>query len=149
MHRNMILTRLLKLLKINLSYLELFNQSFYHGYLKIKGLKYIYVLFHRVVTKISSRRGIKQLGISFGSIFLLFSNKSSRGPLSQQPGKIPGSRLLMTTLKISIQTYRIFYLTQRLFAKHHTFSDAHADSYPHRGTKGVGGGVDGTPPRSF
>ena len=43
----------------------------------------------RVVTKISScrvkttsRRGIKQLGISFGSIFLLFSNKSSRGPLS-------------------------------------------------------------------
>ena len=38
----------------------------------------------RVVTKISScrvittsRRGIKRLGISFGSIFLLFSNKSS------------------------------------------------------------------------
>ena len=43
----------------------------------------------RVVTKISScrvnttsRRGIERLGISFGSIFLLFSNKSSRGPLS-------------------------------------------------------------------
>ena len=43
----------------------------------------------RVVTKISScqvnttsRRGIKQQGISFGSIFLLFSNKSSRGPHS-------------------------------------------------------------------
>ena len=43
----------------------------------------------RVVTKISSCRanttsrwGIKWLGISFGSIFLLFSNKSSRGPLS-------------------------------------------------------------------
>ena len=43
---------------------------------------------HRVVTKISScqvnttsRQGIKWLGISFGSIFLLFSNKSSRGPL--------------------------------------------------------------------
>ena len=43
----------------------------------------------RVVTKISScrvnttsKRGIKWLGISFGSIFLLFSNKSSRGPLS-------------------------------------------------------------------
>ena len=59
----------------------------------------------RVVIKISScwvnttsRRGIKRLGISFGSIFLLFSNKSSRGPLSQQPGKIPGPRLLMTTL---------------------------------------------------
>ena len=51
----------------------------------------------RVVTKISSCRvnttskwGIKWLGISCGSIFLLFSNKSSRGPLSQQPGKIPG-----------------------------------------------------------
>ena len=44
---------------------------------------------NRVVTKISScrvnttsRRGIKWLGISFGSIFLLFSNKSSREPLS-------------------------------------------------------------------
>ena len=43
----------------------------------------------RVVTKIlscrvntTSRRGIKWLGICFGSIFLLFSNKSSRGPLS-------------------------------------------------------------------
>ena len=44
---------------------------------------------HRVVTKISScrvnttsRRGIKYIAISFGSIFLLFSTKSSRGPLS-------------------------------------------------------------------
>ena len=42
-----------------------------------------------VVTKISScrvnttsRRRIKRLGISCGSIFLLFSNKSSWGPLS-------------------------------------------------------------------
>ena len=41
----------------------------------------------RDVTKISScwvnttsRQGIKQLGISFGSIFLLFSNESSQGP---------------------------------------------------------------------
>ena len=64
----------------------------------------------RVVTKISScrvnttsRRGIKRLGSSFGSIFLLFSNKSSRGPLSQQPGKIPGPRLLMTTLDINLE----------------------------------------------
>ena len=47
------------------------------------------LIFYRVVTKISScrvnttsRRGIKRLGISFGSIFLLFSNKSSWGPLS-------------------------------------------------------------------
>ena len=53
------------------------------------------LLSHSVVTKISScwvhttsRRGIKQLGISCGSIFLLFSNKSSQGPHSQQPGKI-------------------------------------------------------------
>ena len=49
----------------------------------------LHVQLSRVVTKISScrvnttsRRGIKRLGISFGSIFLLFSNKSSRGPLS-------------------------------------------------------------------
>ena len=59
----------------------------------------------RVVTKIlrcrvntTSRRGIKRLRISFGSIFLLSSNKSSQGLLSQQPGKISGPRLLMTTL---------------------------------------------------
>ena len=30
----------------------------------------------------TSRRGIKQLGISFGSIFLLFSFESSQGPRS-------------------------------------------------------------------
>ena len=47
------------------------------------------IIVARVVTKISScqvnttsRRGIKQQGISFGSIFLLFSNKSSQGPHS-------------------------------------------------------------------
>ena len=46
-------------------------------------------ILSRAVTKISScrvnttsRRGIKQLGISFGSIFLLFSYESSRGPRS-------------------------------------------------------------------
>ena len=46
-------------------------------------------LLSRAVTKISScwinttsRRGIKQLGISFGSIFLLFSYENSRGPCS-------------------------------------------------------------------
>ena len=64
------------------------------------------ISYLRVVTKISSfrvnttsRRRIKRLGISCGSIFLLFSNKSCWGPLSQQLGKIPGPRLLMTTLK--------------------------------------------------
>ena len=43
----------------------------------------------RAVTKISicrvnttSRRGIKQLGICFGSIFFLLSYKSSQGPSS-------------------------------------------------------------------
>ena len=68
----------------------------------------------RVVTKISScqvnttiRRGIKKLGISFGSIFPLFSNKSSWGPLSQQPGKIPGPRLLMTTLLNGVVTWAV------------------------------------------
>ena len=47
------------------------------------------IIFYRVVIKISScrvnttsRQGIKHLGISFGSNFLLFSNKSSRGPHS-------------------------------------------------------------------
>ena len=56
---------------------------------QIKGLRKVGTNFRRVVTKISScrvnatsRRGIKRLGISFDSIFLLFSNKSSRGSLS-------------------------------------------------------------------
>ena len=58
----------------------------------------------RVVPKISScwvnttsRRGIKQLGISFGAIFLLFSHKIA-GNHTQVAGEIPGPRLLMTTL---------------------------------------------------
>ena len=51
-------------------------------------------MYARVVTKISScrvnttsRRGIKRLGISFGSIFLLFSNKSSWGHSLSSQGK--------------------------------------------------------------
>ena len=50
---------------------------------------YLYTEFCRVVTKISSSRvnttsrwGIKQLRVSFGSTFLLFSFESSRGPRS-------------------------------------------------------------------
>ena len=50
------------------------------------------VIIYRVVTKISGcqvnttrKRGIKQLGISFDSIFLLFSNESSWGK-SLAPG---------------------------------------------------------------
>ena len=53
---------------------------------------------YRDVTKISSyrvklsRRGIRQLGISFGCIVLLFSHESSQGkiqapPLNDSPGK--------------------------------------------------------------
>ena len=48
-----------------------------------------YIVIIRVVTKISScqvntthRWGNKQLGVSFSSIFLLFSFESSRGPHS-------------------------------------------------------------------
>ena len=60
--------------------------------------------FLRAVTKISrcqvnttSRRGIKQLGISFGSIFRLFSYESSRGnprppPLNDSPGRGKGRK---------------------------------------------------------
>ena len=54
----------------------------------------------RVVTKISSwrvnttsRQGIKRLGISFGSIFVLFSNKSSRGHSLSSRGKSPAPAL--------------------------------------------------------
>ena len=60
--------------------------------------------FLRAVTKIwrcqvntTSRQGIRQLGISFGSIFLLFSYESSRGnarppPLNDSPGLPRGER---------------------------------------------------------
>ena len=53
------------------------------------GVHIDWVPFNRAVTKISSchinttnRQGIKQLGISFGSIFLLFSYEVSQGPRS-------------------------------------------------------------------
>ena len=46
----------------------------------------------------TSRWGIKQLGISFGSIFLLFSCGSSKGPHSWKPKEIPNTRPLMTAL---------------------------------------------------
>ena len=53
-------------------------------------------IIDRVVIKISScrvnttsRRGIKRLGIPFGSIFLLFSNKSSRGATLLVAGENP------------------------------------------------------------
>ena len=61
-----------------------------------RSFKFIY---YRAVTKISgcqvnkiSRRGIKQLGISFGSIFLLISYESSRG--NPQPPTLNGSPVL-------------------------------------------------------
>ena len=47
----------------------------------------------------ASRWGIKQLGISFSSIFLLFSyEKVARGHIHNSRGKNPGPRLLMTAL---------------------------------------------------
>ena len=63
----------------------------------------------RVVTKISScqvnttsRLGIKQLRISFGSIFLLFSNESSWGPHSYKPGEIRGPGFLTLALPYTV-----------------------------------------------
>ena len=57
---------------------------------------YVNEIETRVVTKISScrvnttsRRGIKRLGISFGSIFVLFSNKSSQGGTLLVAGENP------------------------------------------------------------
>ena len=46
----------------------------------------------------TSRRGINELGICFGSIFLLCSYESSQGPHSQQPGEIPSPWPLITAL---------------------------------------------------
>ena len=75
---------LLSLVKkyFNLQYNVIFIQSIFHSSFGI-----CEIILH--ITKISSsrvnttsRRGIKQLGISFGSIFLLFSYESSRGPRS-------------------------------------------------------------------
>ena len=61
--------------------------------------------FNRDVSKISScwvnttsRQGIKQLRISFGFIFLLFSYERSQEPGSSLPGEIPAPWLFMTAL---------------------------------------------------
>ena len=83
------------------------------------------VVISRAVTKISScwvrttsRQGIKQLGISFASIFLLFSYESSQRQCLGQPGEIPGPRLLMTALdtlyfgcNLVLQRHSIMLLT--------------------------------------
>ena len=68
-------------------------------------LRYRYM--HRDVIKISScrvnttsRRGIKQLQISFGSIFLLFPVKAG-GSHVHSSQRNPGPRLLMTALHVS------------------------------------------------
>ena len=50
----------------------------------------------------TSRQGIQQLGILFGSIFLLFPYKSRRGSSLQQPGKIPSPQPLMTALLLKM-----------------------------------------------
>ena len=66
------------------------------------GMRGVTINVSRVVTKISScranttsRRGIKQLGISFGSIFLPFSYESSRG-------KSPALGCKMTALFVCV-----------------------------------------------
>ena len=86
-----------------------------------------------VVTKVSScwvnttgRQGIKQLGISFGSIFLLFSNNSSQGRHSQQPGEIPGPWLPMTALFMTeLQClpachFKVYYFLCNFLQPHNT-----------------------------
>ena len=103
----------------------------------------------RVVTKISSyrvhttsRQGIKRLGISFGSTFLLFSNKSSRGPLCQQPGKIPGPRLLMTNLLKRLLESKIIHASgsyMNLCHLHVTYQCTSKHSGEGRGGEGRGG----------
>ena len=64
---------------------------------------YLDVALNRVVTKISScranttsRRGVKQLGISFGSIFLLLAGDHIHSRWDKSPA--PGPRPLMTAL---------------------------------------------------
>ena len=70
----------------------------------------------RVVTKISScqvnttsRPGIEQLGISFGSIVLLFSNKSSRGPHSVAGGNPRPPALNDSPYKFSNKDLQIYF----------------------------------------
>ena len=61
----------------------------------------------RAIKKISScqvnttsRWGIKKVGISIGSIFLLFSNESSWKSPSWKPGEIPGPHPLVKALQL-------------------------------------------------
>ena len=72
-----------------LSFMKRSKQAFIDKYILKISVIFLTKLLNRDVTKIlscrvntTSRWGIKQLGISFGSIFLLFSNKSSQGPHS-------------------------------------------------------------------
>ena len=50
---------------------------------------------------------MKQLGVSFGSIFLLFSHESSGGSTFIAAGGNPRPRLLMTALKIHYTRLRL------------------------------------------
>ena len=60
----------------------------------------------------TSRLGIKQLGISFGSIFLLFSNKSSRGATLVVSGENPRS----PALNDNPASFLPFYFRVRAFS---------------------------------
>ena len=51
----------------------------------------------------TSRQGIKELGISFGYIFPLFSYESSRGLCAWKPEESPGPQPVMTALPITFR----------------------------------------------
>ena len=74
-----------------------------------------------VITKISScqvnttsRWGIKQLGISFGSIVLLFSYEQSWGRILSNREKSPAPNSLMTALiSDRIEVFTITFMVKR------------------------------------
>ena len=51
----------------------------------------------------TSKQGIKQLGVSFGYIFLQFSYKSSQGLYAWKPEGIPGPQPVTTALPITFR----------------------------------------------
>ena len=78
--------------------------KFIHAIFRCAGLS---LRFQVARVNTTSRQGIKQLGDSFGSIFLLFSFESSWGPCSKQVGKIPSPCLLMTALGVKSSSSEI------------------------------------------
>ena len=99
------------------------------------------VYYTRVVTNISSyrvnttsRRGIKRLGIFLVLFFFYFPIKVAGGHSLSSRGKIPGPRLLMTTLLYRIKplmkvclSLRIVYLHNR---KHEEWNCTNCSCFP-------------------